>query len=65
VETTEDGKVTGVEEALKKLTKDRPYLLKAPGPNPPQTDAARRGPATSGTTNSDIVARKRAEYQPL
>jgi hypothetical protein len=66
VETTDDGKVTGVEDALKKLVKDRPYLLKTPGQTTaPQTDASRRGPATSSTTNADILARKRAEYSRL
>lgn len=60
VKLGEDGKVEGVEDALKDLLKRKPYLAKA-GPQQPETDSQKR---PSGTQKSadDILAEKRAQY---
>jgi hypothetical protein len=43
----EDGKVAGVEDALKKLIKSNPYLVGNGTAAAPDTDASRRGTSTS------------------
>lgn len=61
VEIGEDGKVKGVEQALKALLEKKPYLKGAERQKPPDLDAEKRNNAQS-TPRDEIIARKRAEY---
>ncbi|MFZ6029960.1 MAG: hypothetical protein ACOYYS_19780 [Chloroflexota bacterium] len=62
-----DGTVTGMEDVLKDLTKNKAYLFgQAQNPRPPEIDATRRGNGSAGTTD-EVVAKKRqsAQYSSL
>jgi chromosome segregation ATPase len=61
VEMTSDGKATGVEDALKALLKDRPYL--ANGSKPDGKGTPRPGQQTQGREppTDDLLERKRRE----
>lgn len=56
----DNGKVDGVEDALKDLLKRKPYLAKT-GAQQPETDSQKR-PSGSSKTADDILAEKRAQY---
>ncbi|MDR3572868.1 MAG: hypothetical protein P4L50_03320 [Anaerolineaceae bacterium] len=59
----DDGKITGVDESLKALVKDRPYLVDTGKQKPPNTNSGSGGDGT--TSVADIVTKKRAEYPAL
>lgn len=63
VEVGEDGKVIGVEAALRALAKQKPHLLKPAG-NAPNINAGASG-RSSAATPAEIAVRKRAEYAPI
>lgn len=62
----DDGKVTGVDTAIKALAKAKPHLVKA-AQNPPANLNGRDGGKAQGATIDDLVARKRASgmYTPI
>lgn len=62
VEIGEDGKVKGVEQALKALLEKKPYLKGAERQKSPDLEADKRNNAGASTPRDEIVARKRAEY---
>lgn len=67
VEIDDDGKVKGVDEALKALAKAKPHLIKTEQPGggkPPKTDAEKRNGA-GPMSLEDIIAKKRSEYSGL
>ena len=62
----DDGKVTGVDTAIKALAKAKPHLVK-PAQNQPANLNGRDGGKAQGATIDDLVARKRASgvYTPI
>jgi len=63
VEITDEGKVAGVEEALKALAKSRPYLLKASTTTHPNIDANTRGAGGRGELTEERKAELNQRYR--
>jgi DNA repair exonuclease SbcCD ATPase subunit len=60
VEITEDGKIDGVEDAVKALVKRKPYLVGKPGKKSPDIDSSKTGDV-AGLTPEEIITKKRAD----
>jgi PAS domain-containing protein len=65
IQISDDGVVTGVDEALKALLKKKPHLVKQAAPQAPEIDAARRSSSNGAVTSDELIARKRKDYSGL
>jgi hypothetical protein len=65
LETSDDGKLTGVDEALKALVKAKPYLVGEPNTAHINLNAGERGSPAKGALQEEIIKKKRRGYSPL
>lgn len=65
IETDKDGKVTGVEDAIKALVKAKPYLVGETNAQVFDINGGSKGKGSKGANQDEIIKKKRHDYQPL